>query len=252
MTASLVAPRTASAGGSPRRARAARPRALSSPSITVGQRAPAADHRPGPVTAVLPYIGCTRDGRLPDGRLTRPLPRLPPPAEGHTGARRSVNTGAAPRAGDGSRVYPHYPTNRHLSLVSARARSLPIQSTKADRRGLWVRHADTYPQAVTPRLRVRTMRAEMAEVDFGRTKITFKPGLKSRYPKMMHICHTVGGSTLIARACTLRDFARTHRAHAVASCGGRIAWFRLHKHYLNLDIRPKMRHISTKSAVRHS
>ena len=130
LTASLVAPRTASAGGSPRRARAARPRALSSPSITVGQRAPAADHRPGPVTAVLPYIGCTRDGRLPDGRLTRPLPRLPPPAEGHTGARRSVNTGAAPRAGDGSRVYPHYPTNRHLSLVP---HALAVCQSKARR-----------------------------------------------------------------------------------------------------------------------
>ena len=50
-------------------------------------------------------------------------------------------------------------------------------------------------------------------------------------------------SPVVFSSLTLRDFARTHLAHAGASCGGRIAWFRPHTHYLNLDILPKMRHI---------
>eukprot|EP00964_Phaeocystis_antarctica_P059399 scaffold35254_cov63-Phaeocystis_antarctica.AAC.9 len=60
-----------------------------------------------------------------------------------------------------------------------------------------------------------------------------------------HICtkSAVRHSQLEPSSCTLRDFARTHRAHAGASYGGIIAQFRPQKYYLNLDIRPKIRHI---------
>ena len=57
---------------------AACPRAPSSPSIAVGQRACGRPRR-GSVAAVLPHWSHD-DGRLPEGRLTRPLPQ---PAEGH-------------------------------------------------------------------------------------------------------------------------------------------------------------------------
>eukprot|EP00964_Phaeocystis_antarctica_P001770 scaffold923_cov66-Phaeocystis_antarctica.AAC.2 len=56
--------------------------------------------------AVLPHWS-HGDGRLPDGRLTRPLPQRLPRA---TGMRRGVNAGTAQRAGDGGRVYL---ANRH-------------------------------------------------------------------------------------------------------------------------------------------
>ena len=60
-------------------ARAARPRTLSWPSIAVDQRACGRPRR-GSVAAVLPHWSHD-DGRLPEGRLIRPLP--PPADTGH-------------------------------------------------------------------------------------------------------------------------------------------------------------------------
>eukprot|EP00964_Phaeocystis_antarctica_P098103 scaffold64142_cov43-Phaeocystis_antarctica.AAC.1 len=46
----------------------------------------------------------------------------------------------------------------HSTRAAPLSTAQKLQGAKADRRAFWVRHADTYPQAETPRLRVRTMR----------------------------------------------------------------------------------------------
>ena len=100
--------------------RAARPRAPSSPSIAVGQRACGRPRR-GSVAAVLPHwshddtVACQMVGSHARGHN---LPRA-------TGARRGVNNGAAQRAGDGSRAYP---AKRHCVCIRTRpcVRRLPI------------------------------------------------------------------------------------------------------------------------------
>ena len=118
---------------------AARSNALSAPSSAVGRRACGRPRR-GAVAAVLPHWSHD-DGRLPGGRLTL---QLPPPANGHgRGAlceRRNGTASAqwAPRL-------PGQPASRlHLQALVRAA----FDHFDPDRRGLWVRHADTHAQAV--------------------------------------------------------------------------------------------------------
>ena len=111
--------------------------------------APAADHAAA-LWQLCRRIGTHDDGRLPGGRLTRPLP---PPAKGHGREawckQRSGTAGGrwGPRlpGQPASRLHPH-------ALVRAAFANLD-----PDRRGLWVQHADTHAQSDTPRVRGRTV-----------------------------------------------------------------------------------------------
>ena len=106
--------------------------------------------RRGPVAAVLPHWS-HGDGRLPDGRLTRPLP---PPAEGHGREAWCQHwSGTA-----GGRWGPRLPGQPPSSLVPHALVRTALAIIQRPIGALWVRHADTYPQADTPRSRVRTMR----------------------------------------------------------------------------------------------
>ena len=106
---------------------------------------PAADHARGAVAAVLPHWSHD-DGRLPGGRLTRPLP---PPANGHgrevwcERRNRTASARWAPRlpGQPASRLHPHA------------LRRAAFDHFDPDRRGLWARHADTHAQAVLIRRR---------------------------------------------------------------------------------------------------
>ena len=118
--------------------RAARSKALSAPSTAASRHACGRPRR-GAVAAVLPHWSHD-DGRLPGGRLTL---QLPPPANGHgRGAlceRRNGTASAqwAPRL-------PGQPASRlHLQALVRAA----FDHFDPDRRGLWVRHADTHAQA---------------------------------------------------------------------------------------------------------
>ena len=117
---------------------AARSNALSAQSTAVSRHACGRPRR-GAVAAVLPHWSHD-DGRLPGGRLTL---QLPPPANGHgRGAlceRRNGTASAqwAPRL-------PGQPASRlHLQALVRAA----FDHFDPDRRGLWVRHADTHAQA---------------------------------------------------------------------------------------------------------
>ena len=99
---------------------AARSRAPSAPSTSVGRRACGADH------AAALWQLCCRIGRT----TTVAFQMVGSHARGHnlpraTGARRGVNNGAAKRAGDGDRAYP---ANRHRVCIRTRScvRRLPI------------------------------------------------------------------------------------------------------------------------------
>ena len=118
--------------------RAARSKALSAPSTAASRHACGRPRR-GAVAAVLPHWSHD-DGRLPGGRLTL---QLPPPASDHRrGAwceRRNGTASArwAPRL-------PGQPASRlHLQALVRAA----FDHFDPDRRGLWVRHADTHAQA---------------------------------------------------------------------------------------------------------
>ena len=108
------------------------------PSTAVSRHACGRPRR-GAVAAVLPHWSHD-DGRLPGGRLTL---QLPPPANGHgRGAlceRRNGTASAqwAPRL-------PGQPASRlHLQALVRTA----FDHFDPDRRGIWVRHADTHAQA---------------------------------------------------------------------------------------------------------
>ena len=127
----------------PAATRHARTRSARCPTPSAG--APAADHARGAVAAVLPHWSHD-DGRLPGGRLTRPLP---PPANGHGRGvwcelrNRTASARWAPRlpGQPASRLHPHA------------LRRAAFDHFDPDRRGLWARHADTHAQAVLIRRR---------------------------------------------------------------------------------------------------
>ena len=112
---------------------------------SAGSRYACGRPRRGAVAAVLPHWSHD-DGRLPGGRLTL---QLPPPANGHgRGAlceRRNGTASAqwAPRL-------PGQPASRlHLQALVRAA----FDHFDPDRRGLWVRHADTHAQSNSYRSR---------------------------------------------------------------------------------------------------
>ena len=116
-----------------------KPHPLITPPSTAVSRHACGRPRRGAVAAVLPHWSHD-DGRLPGGRLTL---QLPPPANGHgRGAlceRRNGTASAqwAPRL-------PGQPASRlHLQALVRAA----FDHFDPDRRGLWVRHADTHAQA---------------------------------------------------------------------------------------------------------
>ena len=85
--------------------------------------------RRGPVAAVLPHWS-HGDGRLPDGRLTRPLP---PPAEGH-----GREAWCQQRSGTaGGRWQPRLPSHPASSLDPHALVRTAFDHSEADRRGLW-------------------------------------------------------------------------------------------------------------------
>ena len=121
------------------------PHPLITPPSTAVSRHACGRPRRGAVAAVLPHWSHD-DGRLPGGRLTL---QLPPPANGHgRGAlceRRNGTASAqwAPRL-------PGQPASRlHLQALVRTA----FDHFDPDRRGLWVRHADTHAQANSYRSR---------------------------------------------------------------------------------------------------
>ena len=110
------------------------------------------------VTAVLPHWS-HGDRRLPDGRLTRPLP---PPAESHgREAWCERRNGTA-----GGRWEPRLPGQPASSLDPHALVRTALASSKADRRGLWARHAASHPHAEAPRSRVHTMRSTASDARF--------------------------------------------------------------------------------------
>ena len=116
-----------------------KPHPLITPPSTAVSRHACGRPRRGAVAAVLPHWSHD-DGRLPGGRLTL---QLPPPANGHgRGAlceRRNGTASAqwAPRL-------PGQPASRlHLQALVRTA----FDHFDPDRRGIWVRHADTHAQA---------------------------------------------------------------------------------------------------------
>ena len=116
-----------------------KPHPLITPPSTAASRHACGRPRRGAVAAVLPHWSHD-DGRLPGGRLTL---QLPPPASDHRrGAwceRRNGTASArwAPRL-------PGQPASRlHLQALVRAA----FDHFDPDRRGLWVRHADTHAQA---------------------------------------------------------------------------------------------------------
>ena len=122
-----------------------KPHPLITPPSTAVSRHACGRPRRGAVAAVLPHWSHD-DGRLPGGRLTL---QLPPPANGHgRGAlceRRNGTASAqwAPRL-------PGQPASRlHLQALVRTA----FDHFDPDRRGLWVRHADTHAQANSYRSR---------------------------------------------------------------------------------------------------
>ena len=116
-----------------------KPHPLITPPSTAASRHACGRPRRGAVAAVLPHWSHD-DGRLPGGRLTL---QLPPPASDHRrGAwceRRNGTASArwAPRL-------PGQPASRlHLQALVRAA----FDHFDPDRRGRWVRHADTHAQA---------------------------------------------------------------------------------------------------------
>ena len=100
--------------------------------------------------AVLPHWS-HGDGRLPDGRLTRPLPQ---PAEGHGDEAWCQHwNGTA-----GGRWGPRLPGQPPSSLVPHALVRMALAIIQRPIGALWARHADTHPQADTLRSRVYTMR----------------------------------------------------------------------------------------------
>ena len=160
---------------------AARSRALSTPSTAVGQHACGRPHR-GAVAAVLPHWSHD-NGRLPGGRLTL---QLPPPANGHgRGALRERRDGTA--SAQWAPRLPGQPASRlHLQALVRAA----FDHFDPDRRGLWVRHADTHAQANSNRPRAHPGRmsalaaAAAAQSCASWTEVSVAPrrsfGLKSR------------------------------------------------------------------------
>ena len=158
------APRTAAAGDSPRRLRGS----PASAQLAVHCRRPArlrttTAPRRGSVAAMLPHWS-HGDRRLPDGRLTRPLP---PPVKGHgrdawceyrsglAGGRWELN---------GSRVYPGRPTG--IAFGSARARAdTALANSEADRRALPARPGEARPPSTAlPRARDAELEAVIVGV----------------------------------------------------------------------------------------
>ena len=159
--------RTAAAGG----VHAARTRALGAPSSAIGRHACGRPRR-GAVAAVLPHWSHD-DGRLPGGRLTL---QLPPPANGHgRGAlceRRNGTASAqwAPRL-------PSQPASRlHVQALVRAA----FDHFDPDRRGLWVRHADTHAQANTYRPRAHPGRMSAHAAAAAAQKLRPGPKFRSR------------------------------------------------------------------------
>ena len=158
---------------------AARSRALSAPSTAVGQHACGRPRR-GAVAAVLPHWS-HNDGRLPGGRLTRPLP---PRANGHgrgawcerrnrtAGGRRGPRLPGQPA----SRLHPH-------ALVSA-----AFDNLGSDRRGLRARHADTHVQSNTHGARGLKVRRSPS---IGRASRTLGPhrGATKLHPRPKYIMY---------------------------------------------------------------
>ena len=63
----------------------------------------------------------------------------------------------------GGRWEPRLPGQPASSLDPHAPVCTALASSKADRRGLWARHADTHPDAETPRSRVHTMRSTASD-----------------------------------------------------------------------------------------
>ena len=150
---------------------AARTSALGAPSSAVGRHACGRPRR-GAVAAVLPHWSHD-DGRLPGGRLTL---QLPPPANGHgRGAlceRRNGTASAqwAPRL-------PGQPASRlHLQALVRAA----FDHFDPDRRGLWVRHADTHAQANSYRPRAHPDRMSALAAAAAAQKLRRGPKFRSR------------------------------------------------------------------------
>ena len=150
---------------------AARSNALSAPSSAVGRRACGRPRR-GAVAAVLPHWSHD-DGRLPGGRLTL---QLPPPANGHgRGAlceRRNGTASAqwAPRL-------PGQPASRlHLQALVRAA----FDHFDPDRRGLWVRHADTHAQSNSYRPRAHPGRMSAHAAAAAAQSCAVEPEFRSR------------------------------------------------------------------------
>ena len=150
---------------------AARSKALSAQSTAVSRHACGRPRR-GAVAAVLPHWSHD-DGRLPGGRLTL---QLPPPANGHgRGAlceRRNGTASAqwAPRL-------PGQPASRlHLQALVRAA----FDHFDPDRRGLWVRHADTHAQANSNRPRAHPGRMSALAAAAAAQKLRRGPKFRSR------------------------------------------------------------------------
>ena len=150
---------------------AVRSRALGAPSTAVGRHACGRPRR-GAVAAVLPHWSHD-DGRLPGGRLTL---QLPPPANGHgRGAlceRRNGTASAqwAPRL-------PGQPASRlHLQALVRAA----FDHFDPDRRGLWVRHADTHAQSNSYRPRAHPGRMSAHAAAAAAQSCAVEPEFRSR------------------------------------------------------------------------
>ena len=155
--------------------RVTRPQATSADYTAVHRRQPARlrpTRRRGAVAAVLPHWSHD-NGRLPGGRLTL---QLPPPANGHgRGAlceRRNGTASAqwAPRL-------PGQPASHlHLQALVRAA----FDHFDPDRRGLWVRHADTHAQANSYRPRAHPGRMSALAAAAAAQSCALEPEFRSR------------------------------------------------------------------------
>ena len=150
--------------------RHARARSTRHPALSAG--APAADRAAAPWQLCC-RIGHDDDGRLPGGRLTL---QLPPPANGHgRGAlceRRNGTASAqwAPRL-------PGQPASRlHLQALVRAA----FDHFDPDRRGLWVRHADTHAQSNSYRPRAHPGRMSAHAAAAAAQSCAVEPEFRSR------------------------------------------------------------------------
>ena len=127
-----------------------KPHPLITPPSTAASRHACGRPRRGAVAAVLPHWSHD-NGRLPGGRLTL---QLPPPANGHgRGALCERRNGTA-----SAQWAPRLPGQPALGLHPHALVRAAVDHFDRDRRGLWVRHADTRAQSNTHAARGLTVR----------------------------------------------------------------------------------------------